>query len=96
MPLTEIPPVRDFARVALTPFDEAQECHAFQEYDVIRCEVETLLEELPPDMLPDGTATRVRYAHYGSFLKTYETNSHISSGWSINWRQRIKLHTAQN
>lgn len=58
MPLTEIPPVRDFARVALTPFDEEQECDAFQEYDVIRCEIETLLEELPPNMLPNGTATR--------------------------------------
>jgi len=58
MPLTEIPSVRDFARVALTPFDEEQECHAFQEYDVIRCEIETLLEELPPNMLPNGTATR--------------------------------------
>ena len=58
IPLTEIPAVRDFARVALTPFDEEQECHAFQEYDVIRCEIETLLEELPPEMLPNGTATR--------------------------------------
>ena len=58
MPLIEIPPVRDFARVALTPFDEEQECHAFQEYDVIRCEIETLLAELPPNMLPNGTATR--------------------------------------
>ena len=58
MPLTEIPPVGDFARVALTPFDAEQECHAFQEYDVIRCEIETLLEELPPNMLPNGTATR--------------------------------------
>ena len=56
--LTEIPSIRDFDRVALTPFDEEQECHAFQEYDVIRREIETLLEELPPDMLPDGTDTR--------------------------------------
>ena len=58
IPLTEIPPVRDFARVELIPFDEDQEFHAFQEYDVIRYEIETLLEELPPDMLPDATATR--------------------------------------
>ena len=58
IPLTEIPPVRDFARVPLTPFDEEQECHAFQEYDVIRSEIETLLEELSPDMLPNRTATR--------------------------------------
>ncbi|MCY3744069.1 MAG: sigma-70 family RNA polymerase sigma factor [Candidatus Poribacteria bacterium] len=57
-PLTEIPSIRDFARVTFTPFDEEQEFHAFQEYDVIRCEIETLLEELPPDMLPNGTATR--------------------------------------
>ena len=58
MPLTEIPPVRDFARVELIPFDEEQEFHAFQEYDVIRCEIGTLLEELPPNMLPDAAATR--------------------------------------
>ena len=58
MPLTEIPPIRDFARGTLTPFDEEQECHAFQEYDVIRGEIETLLEELPPNMLPNETATR--------------------------------------
>jgi RNA polymerase sigma factor (sigma-70 family) len=62
IPLTEIPSGRDFARVALTPFDEEQEFHAFQEYDVIRCEIETLLEELPPNMLPDGTATRSLHA----------------------------------
>ena len=53
-PLTEISSVGDFARVALTPFDAEQEVHAFEAYDVIRYEIETLLAELPPDMLPDG------------------------------------------
>ena len=58
MPLTEIPPIRNFAHGPLTPFDADQEADAFQEYDVIRSEIETLLEELPPDMLPNPTATQ--------------------------------------
>ena len=58
MPLTEIPSIRNFAHGTLTPFDTEQEADAFQEYDVIRSEIETLLEELPPNMLPNPTATR--------------------------------------
>ena len=57
MPLSEILPVRDFTRVTRTPFDAEQESHAFQEFDVIRYEIETLLEELPTTMLPERTAT---------------------------------------
>ena len=56
MPLTEIPPV------ALTPFDEEQESLAFQEFDVIRCEIQTLLKTLPPEMLADGTDARTSRA----------------------------------
>ena len=55
--LAELSSVRDYDRTTLGPFDEAQESHAFQEFDVIRCEIETLLKELPPDMLPERTAT---------------------------------------
>ncbi len=55
--LTELSSVRDYDRTTLIPFDEAQESHAFQELDVIRCEIETLLEELPPDMLSERAAT---------------------------------------
>ena len=55
--LAELSSVRDYGRTTLGPFDEAQASHAFQEFDVIRCEIETLLKELPPDMLPERTAT---------------------------------------
>ena len=55
--LAELSSVRDYDRTTLGPFDEAQASHAFQEFDVIRCEIETLLKELPPDMLPERTAT---------------------------------------
>ena len=55
--LAELSSVRDYDRTTLGPSDEAQASHAFQEFDVIRCEIETLLEELPPDMLPERTAT---------------------------------------
>ena len=55
--LAELSSVRDYDRTTLGPFDEAQESHAFQEFDVIRCEIETLLKELPSDMLPERTAT---------------------------------------
>ncbi len=50
-------PLLDLTRVALTPFDEEQESLAFQEFDVIRCEIEILLTELPPAMLAERTAT---------------------------------------
>ena len=56
--LAEIPPLRDLDRGSLTPFDEEQESLAFQEFDVIRYEIETLLAELPSAMLPERTATR--------------------------------------
>ena len=55
--LAEIEPFLDFDRVTLIPFDEEQETLAFQELDVIRCEIETLLAELPPAMLSERTAT---------------------------------------
>ncbi len=96
MPLTEIPPVRDFARVEIMPFDEEQEVHAFQEYDVIRCEIETLLEELPPDMLPDATATRSlrtlrfvledlrnEFAHIKWLVDQLETADQITHGTKL-------------
>ena len=54
---SEIAPFLDFDRVTLTPFDEEQETLAFQEFDVILCEIETLLAELPPAMLAERTAT---------------------------------------
>ncbi len=55
--IAEIAPFLDFDRVTLKPFDEEQETLAFQEFDVIRCEIETLLAELPPAMLSERTAT---------------------------------------
>ena len=55
--LAEIAPFLDFSRATLTPFDEEQETLAFQEFDVIRHEIGTLLAELPPAMLAERTAT---------------------------------------
>ena len=55
--IAEIAPFLDFDRVTLKPFDEEQETLAFQEFDVIRCEIETLLAELPPAMLSERAAT---------------------------------------
>ena len=55
--LAEIAPFLDFRRVTPTPFDEEQESLAFQEFDVIRREIEMLLAELPPAMLSERTAT---------------------------------------
>ena len=55
--LAEIAPFLDFSRATLTPFDEEQETLAFQEFDVIRREIETLLTELPPAMFAERTAT---------------------------------------
>ena len=58
MSLTEILSGCDLAHGALTPFDEEQESLAFQEFDIIRCEIETFLKTLPSDMLAAGTDTR--------------------------------------
>ena len=55
--LAEIAPFLDFSRATLTPFDEEQETLAFQEFDVIRHEIGTLLAELPPAMLAERTVT---------------------------------------
>ncbi len=59
----EIAPFLDFERTTPAPFDpapfdEEQETLAFQEFDVIRREIETLFAELPPAMLSDRTATQ--------------------------------------
>ena len=57
IPPAELSAVGDCDHTTRTPFDEAQELHVFQEFDVIQCEIETLLKELPPDMLPERTTT---------------------------------------
>ena len=58
IPVVETLPVPDFSRIAATSFDEGQEFEAFQEFDVIRHEVQVLLEEVPAAMLVERTATR--------------------------------------
>ena len=50
-PLAEAHRIPELSRIAAACFDKEQESLAFQEFDVIRHEVETLLEELPADML---------------------------------------------
>ena len=43
--------IPELSRVTAARFDAEQESQAFQEFDIIRHEIEMLLEELPPDML---------------------------------------------
>ena len=57
MSLAEMLPIPDFSRIATISFDEEQESQAFQEFDVIRHEIQTLLEEVPDAMLLERTAT---------------------------------------
>ena len=56
-PLVEARPIPEFSHVTTACFDEEQESLAFQEFDVIRYEIETLLEELPDGMLVERTTT---------------------------------------
>ena len=94
--LAELSSVRDYDRTTLGPFDEAQASHAFQEFDVIRCEIETLLKELPPDMLPERTATnspralrfvledvRNEYAHIKWLAEQLEAADQITHGTKL-------------
>ena len=54
-PLVEARPIPELSHITTSCFDEEQESLAFQEFDVIRYEIETLLEELPVGMLVDRT-----------------------------------------
>ena len=94
--LAELSSVRDYDRTTLGPSDEAQASHAFQEFDVIRCEIETLLKELPPDMLPERTATnspralrfvledvRNEYAHIKWLAEQLEAADQITHGTKL-------------
>ena len=94
--LAELSSVGDYDRTTLGPFDAAQESHAFQEFDVIRCEIETLLKELPPDMLPERTATnspralrfvledvRNEYAHTKWLAEQLEAADQITHGTKL-------------
>ncbi len=94
--LAELSSVRDYDRTTLGPFDEAQASHAFQEFDVIRCEIETLLKELPSDMLPERTATnspralrfvledvRNEYAHIKWLAEQLEAADQITHGTKL-------------
>ena len=57
MSLAEMLPIPDFSRIATISFDEGRESQDFQEFDVIRHEIQTLLEEVPDAMLLERTAT---------------------------------------
>ena len=59
-PLTEFRfaeahPIPELSRITAARFDAEQESQAFQEFDIIRHEIETLLEKLPTDMLTERT-----------------------------------------
>ena len=56
-PLVEARPIPELSHITTACFDEEQESLAFQEFDVIRYEIETLLEELPDGMLVERTTT---------------------------------------
>ena len=56
-PLVEARPIPELSHITTACFDEEQESLAFQALDVIRYEIETLLEELPDGMLVERTTT---------------------------------------
>ena len=51
----EAHPIPELSRITAARFDAEQESQAFQEFDIIRHEIETLLEKLPTDMLTERT-----------------------------------------
>ena len=55
--LPEVHPIPELSRIAAASFDAEQESQAFQEFDIIRHEIETLLEKLPSEMLMERTTT---------------------------------------
>ena len=55
--LAESHRIPELSRIAAACFDKEQESLAFQEFDVIRHEIETLFEKLPTDMLGGRTTT---------------------------------------
>ena len=55
--LVETHHIPEFSHITAACFDKEQEALAFQEFDIIRHEIETLLEELPTGMLAGRTTT---------------------------------------
>ena len=51
----EAHPIPELSRITAARFDAEQESQAFQEFDIIRHEIETLLEKLPTNMLTERT-----------------------------------------
>ncbi len=56
-PMVEARPIPELSHITTPCFDEEQESSAFQDFDVIRYEIEMLLEELPAGMLVDRRTT---------------------------------------
>ena len=96
MPLAEMLPIPDFSRIATISFDEEQESQAFQEFDVIRHEIQTLLEEVPTAMLSERTATcnphtlrfvlediRSEFAHIKWLAEQLETADQVTHGTKL-------------
>ena len=53
--LADAHPIPELSHITAARFDAEQESQAFQEFDVIRYEIETLLEKLPAGMLTERT-----------------------------------------
>ena len=96
MPLAEMLPIPDFSRIVTISFDEEQESQAFQEFDVIRHEIQTLLEEVPASMLSERTATcnphtlrfvlediRSEFAHIKWLAEQLETADQVTHGTKL-------------
>ncbi|MDE0469645.1 MAG: sigma-70 family RNA polymerase sigma factor [Candidatus Poribacteria bacterium] len=94
--LAEMLPIPDFSRIATISFDEEQESQAFQEFDVIRHEIQTLLEEVPTAMLPERTTTcnphtlrfvlediRSEFAHIKWLAEQLETADQVTHGTKL-------------
>ncbi len=56
-PLAEAHQILELSHITAACFDKEQESSAFQEFDVIRHEIEMLLEKLPTDMLVERATT---------------------------------------
>lgn len=95
-PLTETYQIPELSRITAACFDKEQESLAFQEFDIIRHEIEILLEELPTDMLGERAATckphtfrfvledlRREFAHVKWLVEQLEAADQVTHGTKL-------------
>jgi RNA polymerase sigma factor (sigma-70 family) len=93
--LAESHPIPELSHITAC-FDKEQESLAFQEFDVIRHEIEMLLEKLPTDMLVERTATckphtlrfvledvRTEFAHVKWLVEQLEAADQVTHGTKL-------------